>query len=220
MQGIYSITNRENGRQYIGSAIDIQRRWDWHVSRLNNGKHDNEHLQRAWKKYGQGVFVFAVVEHVSDAALLGSREDAHLRGLAPDCAYNICREIGRPPASKGRTYGPVVRANMAAAHRGRKHSAETRAKMSASWKPRHTPESLAKSSAKQLGRKLTLSPERRAQIAETNRRTWLGRKHSEARAKMSAAGKGRTKSLEHRAKISAAMIGNRNKVDRSSGVVY
>lgn len=42
--GIYLITNTVNGKQYIGSAVNILRRWDEHRCRLNEWSHANEHL--------------------------------------------------------------------------------------------------------------------------------------------------------------------------------
>lgn len=62
MTGIYCIENKENGLAYIGQAVDIKRRWAQHRSDLRAQRHDNEHLQRAWNKYGESAFKFYVVE--------------------------------------------------------------------------------------------------------------------------------------------------------------
>ena len=49
--GIYSIRNKINGKKYIGSSVDIYRRWGVHLRNLVRHRHPNEHLQRAWDQY-------------------------------------------------------------------------------------------------------------------------------------------------------------------------
>ena len=61
--GIYGIRNLLNGKVYIGkTGMNFGDRWDSHRSLLNNGKHDNPHLQKAWDKYGQDNFEFIIIE--------------------------------------------------------------------------------------------------------------------------------------------------------------
>jgi group I intron endonuclease len=50
--GIYQIKNLVSGKLYVGSAVNIARRWNGHVSDLNAQKHRNQILQRSWDKYG------------------------------------------------------------------------------------------------------------------------------------------------------------------------
>ena len=59
--GIYKILNKINNKVYIGSAINIGKRWQdqrWH---LKNNIHHNSHLQSAWNKYGEDSFEFMVL---------------------------------------------------------------------------------------------------------------------------------------------------------------
>lgn len=63
--GIYWIRNKINGKFYIGSSKNIRRRWIRHVSNLNKNIHENEHLQRAWNKYGKEAFKFEVLEETT-----------------------------------------------------------------------------------------------------------------------------------------------------------
>ena len=56
--GVYQITNAVNGDRYIGSAVNIKRRWQNHKSMLRHDWHYNKHLQNAWNKYGEALFLF------------------------------------------------------------------------------------------------------------------------------------------------------------------
>ncbi len=66
MQAIYKITNKINGKFYIGSTNNITKRWNNHKSKLNNGIHENSYLQLAWSKYGESSFEFSILEEVSN----------------------------------------------------------------------------------------------------------------------------------------------------------
>ena len=59
--GIYSITNTENGKRYIGSSVNIPKRWNLHRWRLDKGEHHSPHLQNSWKKRGAEAFKFEVL---------------------------------------------------------------------------------------------------------------------------------------------------------------
>lgn len=59
--GIYIIENILNNKVYIGQSVDIYHRWTQHKADLRNGHHHNEHLQRAWDKYGEEAFEFSVL---------------------------------------------------------------------------------------------------------------------------------------------------------------
>lgn len=62
-KGIYSITNSMNNKKYIGStAKSFISRFTQHVSKLRLNKHHCSHLQFAWNKYGEDMFIFAIEE--------------------------------------------------------------------------------------------------------------------------------------------------------------
>lgn len=62
--GIYCIINKITGKWYIGSSVDIFKRWRTHKSFLNKNNHENEYLQYAWNKYGSEGFEFRILELV------------------------------------------------------------------------------------------------------------------------------------------------------------
>lgn len=96
--GIYMITNFVNNKRYIGSSIHIgQRLWE-HRSELRHNRHSNVHLQKAWNKYGEDNFNFAILEKCSPDERF-KREQFYVDTLKPE--YNICVEIvENPPISK------------------------------------------------------------------------------------------------------------------------
>lgn len=60
--GIYKITNILNNKIYIGSSVNLNKRWYQHYHLLENNKHNNYHLQRAWNKYGKENFVYEIIK--------------------------------------------------------------------------------------------------------------------------------------------------------------
>lgn len=73
LKGIYSIINITNGKRYIGLSRYCEKRYQQHCRKLNNNKHQNIHLQRAWNKYGKQNFRFEILEYCSED-LLSDRE--------------------------------------------------------------------------------------------------------------------------------------------------
>lgn len=67
--GIYIIKNIINDKVYIGQSVDIYHRWMQHKADLRNGHHHNEHLQRAWNKYGEENFEFRVLTECDESEL-------------------------------------------------------------------------------------------------------------------------------------------------------
>lgn len=47
-QGIYKITNINNGQVYIGRAADIEKRWQEHKEALASGTHHSYKLQECY----------------------------------------------------------------------------------------------------------------------------------------------------------------------------
>lgn len=66
LAGIYQIRNLINNKIYLGSAYNLYNRYRIHKSTLINNKHDNEHLQRSFNRYGRDNFVFELLEIVGN----------------------------------------------------------------------------------------------------------------------------------------------------------
>lgn len=60
--GIYKIHNILNNKVYVGQSLNIERRWESHINKLNKNNHHNAHLQSAWNKYSKNNFVFTIIE--------------------------------------------------------------------------------------------------------------------------------------------------------------
>lgn len=67
--GIYSITNKINGKVYIGQSKNISDRRLEHIRDLKSNRHVNWHLQRACNKYGIENFKFDVIEFCDEREL-------------------------------------------------------------------------------------------------------------------------------------------------------
>lgn len=80
--GIYKITNTINGKIYIGSSKNIEKRWDQHKNKLNFNKHCNPHLQYSWNKYGKEYFIFEIIKITSEELRL-TEEQYYLDTLTP-----------------------------------------------------------------------------------------------------------------------------------------
>lgn len=64
MTGIYCITNKINGKSYVGQSINIEERWKAHKTRPfnENSSQYNKPLYRAIRKYGLENFIFSILE--------------------------------------------------------------------------------------------------------------------------------------------------------------
>jgi hypothetical protein len=92
VMGVYQITNTVNGHIYIGSAVDIDRRWRAHKYKLSKNIHHSKHLQNAWNKYGADCFEFSVLCEVNDPTSILDVEQTYLDEYEPE--YNVCTKAG------------------------------------------------------------------------------------------------------------------------------
>lgn len=89
--GVYKITNKVNGKFYIGSAVDLKEREHEHFRRLSNNTHCNVLLQNSFNKYEKESFIFEVLEFCNKKDLI-IKEQYYLDTLNP--VFNICKIAG------------------------------------------------------------------------------------------------------------------------------
>lgn len=145
--GVYSITHKDSGKRYIGSAsLSVRIRWNDHLRTLRNGTHCNRHLQSAFNKDGD---CYNIVIEAGKTWLGGTHGPEARRKLAL--------------AQTGRRHTEATKAKMRAAKLGRKLSPEQKAKLIEALKRRNvTAISLLKRSIAMTGQKRT--PEQRARV--------------------------------------------------------
>ncbi len=187
---IYVIQNLVNDRVYIGRTTVPKSRFRQHRYDLRMQKHGNDHLQKAWNKYGAESFAFFVLGEYADSAEMHAAESFYV---------NWYRLIGLSYNIKDGGHGEAT------------HSPETREKIRLSWQNRkpmteevkakirqtllgnipwnkgksipghpHTEESKEKIRQAKLG--VPLSDDRKAQLSRAlsgEKSPWFGRKHTE-----------------------------------------
>lgn len=128
--GIYSISNRINGKRYIGSTYcNFYDRFCAHRSTLNRTCHSSILLQRAWDKYGVDTFEFEVIEICS--VHLDERELFYInlyQSHDPKFGYNISKETNN--ARLGHQQSEESRKKISQKLKGIKRSEVTKSKMS------------------------------------------------------------------------------------------
>lgn len=87
--GIYQIRNIINNKVYIGSAFILYDRFRSHKSSLNSNKHNNNHLQKSYNKYGSESFTFEVLEVLDNIDNIYKIEQDYIRILFGTGCYNI-----------------------------------------------------------------------------------------------------------------------------------
>lgn len=141
--GIYGIFNIEAGKVYIGSAVNISRRYREHLKKLRKGEHHSPHLQRAWNRDGPGAFMLKALRYVEREQLLSAEQELidFFQAAWDEAGYNICPSAG---SSLGRKVSDETREKIAAAHRGKRLSDAHKAAIGAGSRGRKKPEETIK----------------------------------------------------------------------------
>lgn len=93
--GIYSIKNLINNQLYIGSALNIEKRFREHKLALKKNIHGNTKLQRSWNKYGGSNFRFQAEELIENKEELIPAEQQWFDVLWKEFnLFNICSTAG------------------------------------------------------------------------------------------------------------------------------
>ena len=89
MIGIYKIENIKNGKKYIGSSVNIEKRFNRHISDLKNNKHINIILQRSFNKHDINDFIFECIE-ICEKENLREIEQGYLNNIFEGKEHNKC----------------------------------------------------------------------------------------------------------------------------------
>ena len=144
ISGVYKIVNKINGKIYVGSTVDLEKRKREHFNDLKGNKHCNKHLQRAFNKYNkEDNFIFEILEYVEDLHSLVVREQYYMdlyKSYDAKYGYNICIKadsrlgVKHTEESKKKmsesNKGKYIGENNP--YYGKRHSEEVRIKMSKS----------------------------------------------------------------------------------------
>ena len=162
--GIYKIINKINGKYYIGSAVNLNKRWRKHWWFLKRGNHPNAYLQNSWNKHGIDNFIFEVVEFV-DVDKLRIIEQTYLNIRDKHMTYNISDDASCPML--GLKHTPETREKIGKKAVGRIKSEKTcqllsllsSGKNNPMYGKKHSPEAIEKMSY--ASKNQIFTPERR-----------------------------------------------------------
>lgn len=128
--GIYQIVNKNNGKIYVGSAVNLLKRKHTHFAKLKTQTHNNPYLQSVYNK-NPDVFGFYVLEFCDREDLL-SREQIWLDVLydEQDRCYNIGKIASH--AMLGRNHSEETKQRMREHVRSKEHCEKNQDKQT--WK--------------------------------------------------------------------------------------
>ena len=127
ISGVYFIRNTLSNKVYVGSSINIFRRWTTHKRELKAGRHHSLLLQRSFDKNGEEAFEYCLAESAADAKQMIKLETKWIKMLdSVHNGYNVNPfpyEIGLMPKSEEH------KRKIGQAHIGRKLSEESKDKI-------------------------------------------------------------------------------------------
>jgi hypothetical protein len=89
MIGIYKITSKHTKEYYIGSSIDIEKRFKRHLSQLKYKNHSNLNLQKIYNIYGKDSLDLVILELIQNAENIKEVEQKYLDNLKPQLNINL-----------------------------------------------------------------------------------------------------------------------------------
>lgn len=197
--GIYAIRSKiKPCRIYIGSAVNIEKRWNVHKCALGRGYHHSPKLQNHYNKYGIDDLVFEVIL-TCDYSVIYIMEQAFIDIYSP--YFNICPRVnsssGRPVSNETRKKMSEAKKGRSSWMKGKTHSNETRRILSECKKgkklgpmPQEIRDKIAKANK---GRTCSQKSKDISRKRSLGNQYALGYKHTdEAKAKIAAASTGHT----------------------------
>lgn len=159
MTGIYQIRSKcKPSKRYVGSSVNIKKRWREHLRDLRRRKHPNQRLQNHYNKYNEEDLAFEVIE-LCLPEFLTAREQYYINKL--HAFFNIRKEvdpnrpmhlpeetrkkisiskIGNTPWNKGLKLGPLSeehRRKLSLVHKGKPKSEGHKEKIRDSNRGKH-----------------------------------------------------------------------------------
>ena len=123
ISGIYIITNKINGKKYIGQSNNMRKRFSDYNSK---NKKDSRPIYQDIRKFGSDNFTFEIIELDNERELMDEKETYYIKKfntLDPDFGYNQC-------LGGGGCNNPEARKRLSLAHTGLKESSMVKRKKS------------------------------------------------------------------------------------------
>jgi len=201
---IYKVTNRINGKVYIGQTVkSLDVRKKEHIRKARSVK--SWFLHNAIRKYGKDAFYFEIIRYCVSKEELNEKEMELIKEFKTKAPLGYNMTDGGE-GTMGYYPSQETRAKMGKAHKGNKYSLGCK----------HSEERKAEERKRMIGNTYMvgrkLSDETRARVSKSlmGNKRMVGYKHSEeTKEKVSKFQKGRPKSEETRAKMSAAAKGRK-----------
>ena len=142
--GIYEILNTKNKKWYRGQVqadYGFDGRFNRHKQYLKAGNHWNDHLQKAWDKYGEGAFKFTILSRC--AAEFCNELEEYFIGEDynnPAISYNKMAGGGACGSLSGESKVKISEAQKGENNSmyGKRHSEASKKKMSEAQKGKYT----------------------------------------------------------------------------------
>lgn len=117
LSGIYRILNKINGNCYIGSSLNVEKRYKHHLSTLRHNSSRCSILQKAFNKYGEDNFEFQVILCCKLEYRL-YYEQQLIREL--NSQYNVFTNVSDSPLRQF-TFTEQSKLKMSIAHKGKNY---------------------------------------------------------------------------------------------------
>lgn len=174
LSGIYRILNKINGNCYIGSSLNVEKRYKHHLSTLRHNSSRCSILQKAFNKYEEDNFEFQVILCCKPEYRL-YYEQQLIREL--NSQYNVFTNVSDSPLRQF-TFTEQSKLKMSIAHKGKKLSEQHKHNISLANKGRVFSKE-SKDKIRKAKQNTTLSQETIKKMSEAKKgKPWSEKKES------------------------------------------